>query len=64
MVQIHEFDLVVGDVLCLGEKTMTVVDVENGEVTFRIDDDDDHEVFDNDVLSIDQFDSGLGPVPR
>ena len=36
--QLHELDLTVGDVLQIGERTLTVLDIENGEVTFRIDD--------------------------
>lgn len=39
MVHFHEFDLAVGDVLQVGELTVTVVDIENGDVTLRIDDD-------------------------
>jgi len=42
MVQIHEFDLNVGDILQIGDTTVTVIDIENGEVTFRIDDSDHH----------------------
>lgn len=33
---LHEFELNVGDVVQIGEYTVTVVDMENGEVTFRI----------------------------
>lgn len=32
----HEIELNVGDVVQIGEYTVTVVDLENGEVTFRI----------------------------
>jgi hypothetical protein len=42
MVQIHELDLNVGDILQVGDTTVTVIDIENGEVTFRIDDSDSH----------------------
>ncbi len=35
-VLLHEFELNVGDVVQIGEYTVTVVDMENGEVTFRI----------------------------
>ena len=34
--QLHELELKVGDVLQIGEHTVTVLDIENGEVTFRI----------------------------
>ncbi|MFO1042851.1 MAG: hypothetical protein U0941_13755 [Planctomycetaceae bacterium] len=33
---LHEFELNIGDVVQIGEYTVTVVDLENGEVTFRI----------------------------
>jgi hypothetical protein len=35
-VQLHELELSVGDVLQIGEHTVTVLDIENGEVTFRV----------------------------
>jgi len=35
-VSLHEFELNIGDVVQIGEYTVTVVDLENGEVTFRI----------------------------
>ena len=34
--QLHELDLTVGDVLQVGEYTVTVLDIDNGEVTFRV----------------------------
>ena len=34
--QHHELELTVGDVLQIGEHTVTVLDIENGEVTFRV----------------------------
>ncbi|MBC8116799.1 MAG: hypothetical protein H7062_20585 [Candidatus Saccharimonas sp.] len=34
--QLHELELTVGDVLQVGEHTVTVLDIENGEVTFRV----------------------------
>jgi len=40
MVQHQELDLVVGDVIRVGETLITVIDIENGEITFRIDDAD------------------------
>lgn len=33
---LHEFELRVGDVLQIGDYLVTVIDLENGEVTFRI----------------------------
>lgn len=35
--QLHELELMVGDVLQVGEYTVTVLDIENGEVSFRVD---------------------------
>ena len=37
MVQFHEVDLAVGDVLHIAGTTVTVIDIEDGEVTFRVD---------------------------
>ena len=34
--QLHELELTVGEVLQIGEYTVTVLDIENGEVTFRV----------------------------
>lgn len=42
MLQFQELELAVGDVLQIGETTVTVIDIENGEVTFRIDDHESH----------------------
>ena len=39
-VQLHEMELSVGDVLQVGEHTVTVLDIENGEVTFRVEESD------------------------
>ncbi len=33
---LHELELAVGDVVQIGDYTVTVIDLENGEVTFRI----------------------------
>lgn len=33
---LHEIELTVGEVLQIGDYTVTVIDLENGEVTFRI----------------------------
>ena len=33
---LYEFELNVGDVVQVGDYTVTVIDLENGEVTFRI----------------------------
>ena len=60
MVQFHEMDLAVGDVLLIGETTVTVVDIEDGEVTFRIDDGTFHEG----NFAIDGIDLGYGTLPR
>jgi hypothetical protein len=35
-VQLHELELAVGDVVQIGDYTVTVMDIENGEVTFRV----------------------------
>jgi hypothetical protein len=37
----YEFELSVGDVLCVGNRTVTVVDIDGPNVCFQIDDDDD-----------------------
>lgn len=60
MVQIHEFDLNVGDILHLGNTTVTVIDIENGEVTFRVDECDPHD----DNLLNDSMDAGSFSLPR
>lgn len=60
MVQIHEFDLNVGDILHLGNTTVTVIDIENGEVTFRVDESDSHD----DNLLNDSMDAGSFSLPR
>ena len=36
-----EFDVSVGDVLCLGNRTVTVVDIDGPNVSIQIDDGDD-----------------------
>jgi hypothetical protein len=33
---LHELELTVGEVIQIGEYTVTVIDLEDGEVTFRI----------------------------
>ncbi len=45
--QLHEFELLVGDVLQVGEHTVTVLDIENGEVTFRIEESEPDDEFDD-----------------
>ena len=35
--ELQELDLAVGDVVQIGEYTVTVIDIENEEVTFRVD---------------------------
>lgn len=37
MVELQEHELTVGDVLQIGEYTVTVLDIENEEVTIRVD---------------------------
>jgi hypothetical protein len=60
MVQIHEVDVAIGDVLRLGRTTVTVIDIDNGEVTFRI---DDHEP-DGDEQMDGCLDMASNPLPR
>ena len=43
MVQVHDFDLIVGDILRVGDTIITVIDIDNGEVTFRIDEGEMHD---------------------
>ena len=43
MVQRQELELAVGDILRIGDTTVTVIDIENDEITFRIDDADLHD---------------------
>ena len=43
MVQRQELELAVGDVFQIGDTTVTVIDIEDGEVTFRIDDEGSHD---------------------
>ncbi len=60
MVQRHELDLTVGDVFHVGDKTITVIDIENGEVTFRIDDHNSQD--DNRTNGV--SDNSTNPLPR
>ena len=39
----HELELTVGDVIQIGDYTVTVIDLDNGEVTFRIQEPDSGE---------------------
>ncbi len=39
----HELDLTVGDVIQIGDYTVTVIDLDDGEVTFRIQEPDSWE---------------------
>ncbi len=41
--QLHELELTVGDVLQVGHHTVTVLDIDDGEVTFRIEDSEEGE---------------------
>jgi hypothetical protein len=65
MVQTLEFEVSVGDIFHIGETTVTVVDIENGEVTFRIDDGELHNLGLLD-RGLTNGVSGLGstPLPR
>ena len=38
MVQFQELDLVVGDVISVGGVTLTIIDIDNDEVSIRVDD--------------------------
>jgi hypothetical protein len=60
MVQIHDFDLTVGDILRVGDTTITVIDIDNGEVTFRIDEGDIHD----DPRANDSMEVASIPIPR
>ena len=60
MVHFYEFELTVGDVLQLGELTVTVMDIENGEVTFRV---DDGESYSEETLS-ESVDRNSNLLPR
>jgi|GEM_PF-2765378 len=60
MVQRLELDLAVGDVVQIGEMTVTVIDIENGEVTFRIDEGNHHETDSANGFS----DEKAVPLPR
>ena len=60
MVQHQELDLAVGDVVRIGETLITVIDIENGEITFRI---DDAEPADDDRTN-DLSDNVSVPLPR
>lgn len=35
--QTHEFELSVGDAVRIGDRVLTLIDIEDGEVAFRID---------------------------
>jgi len=59
-VQRQELELAVGDVLRVGDTTVTVIDIENDEITFRIDDADSHDI----DPSCDLNDNISIPLPR
>lgn len=46
---LHEIELTVGDVVQIGEYTVTVIDLEDGEVTFRIQEPIEEEVHETSV---------------
>jgi hypothetical protein len=60
MVQHQELDLTVGDVVRIGDTLITVIDIENGEITFRIDDADSP----GDDRMNDLSDNVTVPLPR
>ncbi len=43
LVQEQEIELSIGDSLQIGQHTVTVIDIEGGEVSFRIDREEDHQ---------------------
>ena len=59
MVQVQEHELIVGDVLHFGNVTVTVIDIDQDEVTFRIDDGDTHASVPNGFAA-----PASGPLPR
>lgn len=60
MVQHLEFDLAVGDVIRVGDTIVTVIDIENGEITFKIDDAESQ----NEKKSNGHSDTVAIPLPR
>jgi hypothetical protein len=60
MVHTHEFEVTVGDIFRIGETTVTVIDIDNGEVTFRVDEGDSHD----DGHLNGTMDGGSVPLPR
>jgi hypothetical protein len=60
MVQHLEIDLAVGDVLRVGDTIVTVIDIENGEITFKIDDAETQ----NEKRSNGQSETVTVPLPR
>ena len=58
--QRHELDLSVGDVFHVGETTVTVIDIDGEEVTFRVDDASSHDDDQTNGMS----DSPTNKVPR
>ena len=43
--QAHEVELMVGDTVWIGDRELTVIDIDNGVVTFRVDSDDEELIF-------------------
>lgn len=60
MAQRHELDLTVGDVFRIGNTTITIIDIEEGEVTFRVDDPESH----HEGQTICVAESSSSPLPR
>ena len=43
--QAHELELLIGDTVWIGDRELTVIDIDNGVVTFRVDSDDEEFLF-------------------
>ena len=57
--QIQELNLTIGDVIQVGDVTVTVIDIDGDEVTFRVDGDESHD----DAL-YGHLDDSPSPLPR
>lgn len=43
--QAHELELLIGDTVWIGDREVTVIDIDNGVVTFRVESDDEELIF-------------------
>jgi hypothetical protein len=43
--QAHELELMIGDTVWIGDRELTVIDIDGGEVTFRVDSGDEELIF-------------------